>query len=133
MTQPVQQQPGQQGMMGFGVQQQSPEQWQLAAALAQMNDSGLIKELMTGAQPGGRMVGDRFVPPSWTESLAGVAKQGLGAYQYKQNMDMKKQFMQQMQANALGRGGSGMPGAANLDPMVAMAANGPGVGAADWT
>jgi hypothetical protein len=115
-------------MMGFGVQpQQSPEQWQLAAALAQMNDSELTKELMTTGQPQGRMVGDRFVPPSWTESLAGVAKQGLGAMSYKQNMDMKKQFMQAMQANALGRGG------ANLHPMELMGATGPKVGAEGWT
>jgi|LakMenEpi03Aug12_release.lakeMendotaPanAssembly.Ray.scaffolds.fasta_scaffold1823408_1 hypothetical protein len=127
MTVPAQ--PAQQpGMMGFGVQpQQSPEQWQLAAALAQMNDSELTKELMTTGQPQGRMVGDRFVPPSWTESLAGVAKQGLGAMSYKQNMDMKKQFMQAMQANALGRGG------ANLHPMELMGATGPKVGAEGWT
>lgn len=95
-----------QGFQGFGVKpQQSLDQWQLAAALAQMNDSGLIKELMTADQPNGRMVGDRYVPPSWTQSLDGAVKQGLGAYQYKQNMDMKKQFMQQMQANALGGAG----------------------------
>jgi hypothetical protein len=95
-----------QGFQGFGVKpQQSLDQWQLAAALAQMNDSGLIKDLMTREQPGGRMVGDRFVPPSWTQSLDGAVKQGLGAYQYRQNMDMKKQFMQQMQANALGGAG----------------------------
>jgi hypothetical protein len=94
-----------QGFQGFGVKPQaSPEQWQLAAALAQMNDSGLVKDLMTTGQPNGRMVGDRFVPPSWTQSLDGAVKQGLGAYQYKQNMDMKKQFMQAMQANALGGG-----------------------------
>jgi hypothetical protein len=94
-----------QGFQGFGVKpQQSLEQWQLAAALAQMNDSGLIKELMTTDQPNGRMVGDRFVPPSWTQSLDGAVKQGLGAYQYKQNMDMKKQFMQAMALNAKGGG-----------------------------
>jgi hypothetical protein len=97
--------PNTQGFQGFGVKpQQSVEQWQLAAALAAMNDSGLVKELMTTDQPNGRMVGDRFVPPSWTQSLDGAVKQGLGAYQYRQNMDMKKQFMQQMQANALGGG-----------------------------
>lgn len=106
MTVPAQQQPG---MMGFGVQPQtSPEQWQLAAALAQMNDSELTKDLMTSGQPQGRMVGDRFVPPSWTESLNGAVKQGIGAMSYAKNMDMKKQFMQQMQANALGQGG-GLP------------------------
>jgi hypothetical protein len=99
--------PNTQGFQGYGVKpQQSVEQWQLAAALAQMNDSGLVKDLMTTDQPGGRMVGDRYVPPSWTQSLDGAVKQGLGAYQYRQNMDMKKQFMQQMQANALG-GGAG--------------------------
>jgi hypothetical protein len=98
--------PNTQGFQGFGVKPQaSPEQWQLAAALAQMNDSGLVKDLMTKDQPGGRMVGDRYVPPSWTQSLDGAVKQGLGAYQYRQNMDMKKQFMQQMQANALGGAG----------------------------
>jgi hypothetical protein len=97
--------PNTQGFQGFGVKPQaSLEQWQLAAALAQMNDGDLVKDLMTREQPGGRMVGDRFVPPSWTQSLDGAVKQGLGAYQYKQNMDMKKQFMQQMQANALGGG-----------------------------
>ena len=120
--------PQSQGFQGFGVKpQQSLDQWQLAAALAQMNDSGLIKELMTTDQPNGRMVGDRFVPPSWTQSLDGAVKQGLGAYQYKQNMDMKKQFMQAMQANALGHGG------ANLHPMELMGATGPKVGAEGWT
>jgi hypothetical protein len=98
--------PNSQGFQGFGVKpQQSIEQWQLAAALAQMNDSGLVNDLMTREQPNGRMVGDRFVPPSWTQSLDGAVKQGLGAYQYKQNMNMKNQFMQQMQANALGKAG----------------------------
>ena len=127
MTVPAQ--PAQQpGMMGFGVQQQqSPEQWQLAAALAQMNDSELTKDLMTNSQPNGRMVGDRFVAPSWAESLNGAVKQGIGAMSYKQNMDMKKQFMQQMQANALGGG------MANLNPMAQLGANGPGVGAEGWT
>lgn len=98
-----------QGFQGFGVKPQaSPEQWQLAAALAAMNDGGVVKDLMGTEQPGGRMVGDRFVPPSWTQSLDGAVKQGIGAYQYKQNMDMKKQFMQQMQSNALaGSGGGG--------------------------
>ena len=109
-----------QGFQGFGVKpQQSIEQWQLAAALAQMNDSGLVKELMTTDQPGGRMVGDRFVPPSWTQSLDGAVKQGLGAYQYKQNMDMKKQFMQQMQANALGGAGAfAVPNAVSGDGVI---------------
>jgi hypothetical protein len=46
---------------------------------------------------------------------------------YAKNMDMKKQFMQQMQANALGRGG------ANLHPMELMGATGPKVGAEGWT
>lgn len=125
MQQPTQQQ----GMMGYGVQQQqSPEQWQLAAALAQMNDSELTNGLMTGGQPGGKMVGDRYVAPSWAESLNGAVKQGIGAMSYAKNMDMKKQFMQQMQANALGQGGM-----ANLNPMAQMAANGPGVGAEGWT
>jgi hypothetical protein len=104
-TSTTQADPTLQGFQGFGVKpQQSIEQWQLAAALAQMNDSGLIKDLMTTDQPNGRMVGDRFVPPSWTQSLDGAVKQGIGAYQYKQNMDMKKQFMQQMALNANGGG-----------------------------
>jgi len=100
--------PNTQGFQGFGVKpQQSIDQWQLAAALAQMNDSGLVKDLMTREQPGGRMVGDRYVAPSWTQSLDGAVKQGLGAYQYKQNMDMKKQFMQQMALNGgASRGGT---------------------------
>lgn len=101
-----QQQP--QGMMGFGIKQQDPAQWQLAAALAQMNDSELAKSLMTGTQPNGRMVGDRFVAPSWAESLNGAVKQGIGAMAYSKNMDMKKQFMQAMQLNAMGQGG-GLP------------------------
>jgi hypothetical protein len=131
MADPVQQ-PGQQGVMGYGVnpQQQSPEQWQLAAALAQMNNSELTEGLMTGGQPKGQMVGDRYVAPSWAESLNGAVRQGIGAMSYAKNMDMKKQFMQQMQANALG---GGMPGGANLNPMAQMAANGPGVGAEGWT
>jgi hypothetical protein len=96
-----------QGFQGFGVKpQQSIEQWQLAAALAQMNDSDLVNGLMTREQPNGRMVGDRYVPPSWTQSLDSAVKQGLGAYQYKQNMNMKNKFMQQMQANALGGAGA---------------------------
>jgi hypothetical protein len=114
--------PNTQGFQGFGVKpQQSVEQWQLAAALAQMNDSGLVKELMTTDQPGGRMVGDRYVPPSWTQSRDGAVKQGLGAYQYRQNMDMKKQFMQQMQANALGGMGGGaypVPNAVSSDGVI---------------
>ena len=36
--------PNTQGFQGYGVKpQQSVEQWQLAAALAAMNDSGLVK------------------------------------------------------------------------------------------
>jgi hypothetical protein len=108
MTPTTPTEPQGQGFQGFGVKPQaSPEQWQLAAALAQMNDSGLVKDLMTKEQPNGRMVGDRYVPPSWTQSLDGAVKQGLGAYQYRQNMDMKKQFMQQMALNGgASRGGT---------------------------
>jgi hypothetical protein len=112
--------PNLQGFQGFGVKpQQSIEQWQLAAALAQMNDSDLVNGLMTREQPNGRMVGDRYVPPSWTQSLDGAVKQGLGAYQYKQNMNMKNKFMQQMQANALGGAGAfAVPNAVSGDGVI---------------
>lgn len=101
MADPTQQMQ-QPGMMGYGVNpQQQLNQWALAAALSQGNDSGLVKDMMTADQPQGRMVGDRFVAPSWTQHLAGAVNQGIGAMAYRKNMELKKDFMQQMQANAL--------------------------------
>jgi hypothetical protein len=118
------------GMMapqGYGVnpsyQANQDKQWQLAAALASMPDSGLTNKLMNEGQPEGQMVSGVFVPPSITQQLSGVAGNALGAGLMRKRNGQAKDLIAALRDNA-GGGGGGM----GSNPMADMVGSGGGAG-----
>ena len=104
-------QPGMTGMMGYGIdpryQANQDKQWQLAAALSAMPDSGITKGLMNDSAPDGQMVSGHYVAPSITQQMSGLAGNALGASL------MKKRNLQAQDLIAALRGnqGGGVPAA----------------------
>ena len=68
-----------QGYQGYGVNTDDDDvQAELISGLAGLPQTDLAYDWMLNGTPQGRMVGEVFVPPSWTQYVADAAKTGLG-------------------------------------------------------
>ena len=97
--------PGMSQMMGYGINpnQNNDKQWQLAAALAAMPDTGRANKLMDGGAPEGQMIGNIFVPPSFTQQLDGVAGNALGAKMMNNRNKQAKDLVAALRDNSGGQ------------------------------
>jgi hypothetical protein len=77
---------GFQQYQGFGVQpqQQQPDQWEVAARLAAMPDTGLTNRYMNAEMPQGEMVSGHYVAPSWTQHLDAGLRRVAGQQMYNE-------------------------------------------------
>lgn len=96
-----QNQNGFQQPQGFGVQQQQPNQWELAARMAALPDSRLTNEYMLAEQPQGQMISGRYVAPSWTQSLAALGKNAVGGQMYRQRDAQTAALINALRQNAM--------------------------------
>jgi len=104
-------QPGMTGMMGYGIdpryQANQDKQWQLAAALSAMPDSGITKGLMNDAAPDGQMVSGHYVAPSITQQMSGLAGNALGGVLMKKRNSQAQDLIAALRDNQGGQ--QGMP------------------------
>lgn len=73
-----------------------------------------LMEQSAGQEPQGRMAGQIYIPPSWTQQLNHALKGPLGAYEAQQVIPKQTEVnksLAQLYANALGGGGQVQPGA----------------------
>ena len=70
---------GMQGYMGYGVDPNAEIEAELMTGLAGLPDTGVAYDWLLNGAPQGGMIGDVFVPPSWTQYAANAAKTGIGA------------------------------------------------------
>jgi hypothetical protein len=73
-----------------------------------------LMEQSAGQEPQGRMAGQIYIPPSWTQQLNHALKGPLGAYEAQQVIPKQAEVnksLAQLYANALGGGGQVQPGA----------------------
>jgi len=91
---------GMQGYQGYGVNTDDDIQAELIAGLAGLPDTELAYDWMLNGVPEGEMVGNVFVPPSWTQYAAGAAKAALGG-KLLNNRNQKAQALAEQIANRL--------------------------------
>ena len=66
--------------MGFGVDPESQaSEYDLMAGLAGLPDTEVAYDWMLNGGPQGQLIGDVYVPPSWSQYAADAAKTGMGA------------------------------------------------------
>ena len=75
---------------GFGVQPQNPDQWDIAARMAALPDTGLTNRYMNAEMPEGGMVSGHFVAPSITQNMAAGLKQAMGGQMYQEGTAARK-------------------------------------------
>ena len=70
---------GMQGYMGYGVDPNVDIEAELMTGLAGLPNTDVAYDWLLNGGPQGEMIGDVFVPPSWTQYAADAAKTGIGA------------------------------------------------------
>ena len=68
-----------QGYQGYGVDPNAEIEGELMAGLAGLPNTDVAYDWLLNGGPKGEMVGNVFVPPSWTQYAADAAKTGIGA------------------------------------------------------
>lgn len=88
----------------YGVQQPgmgatSDRDWEIAAGLAGMPDSGLTNNLFNAQQPGGEMIGRVYVGQSPLQGLNAAMRQGMGGMMVKNRADQAKGLISALRKN----------------------------------
>jgi len=89
-----------QGYMGYGVDPNAEIEGELMAGLAGLPNTDVAYDWLLNGGPKGEMVGNVFVPPSWTQYAADAAKTGIGAMMLN-NRNQKAQELAKLLQNKL--------------------------------
>lgn len=99
-----------QQFQGYGVPQYDPNQWDVAAQVAALPDTGLTNKFINTAMPEGQMISGHYVAPSWSQNLAAGLKQGMGGQMYSEGTKARNAMVKLLRDRSKNLGADSMSG-----------------------